>query len=61
MNYCVGFKVDARCYIHVDADSPDEAIAIAENEICDYDVTDLEWIETAAVYAEDDEGNLYEV
>ena len=60
MDYVVGFRVDARCYVHVEANSPEEAMDLAENEICCVDPADLEWVEYAPIYAEDENGNLYD-
>ncbi len=58
MDYGVCFKVDARLYVHVEADSIEEAKAIAEQEICDCDLNELEWIESEAIYVQDDDGEI---
>ena len=57
-DYGVCFKVDARLYVHVNAESIDEAKAIAEQEISNCDLNELEWIESEAIYVDDESGEI---
>ena len=56
--YGVCLKVDARLYMYVEAESIEEARAIAEREAGNCDLNELEWIDTEAIYVDNEHGDI---
>lgn len=57
MKYYVGFRVDARYIAEVEADSLEEALSKAENDICDVDFGEAEDIDCDAIWVDDENAN----
>lgn len=58
--YSVGFAVDGRVYVQVNADNTVRAVEKACQEVCDMDFGKLECIDWRAVNVEDARGRLYD-
>lgn len=57
MKYYIAYRIDARYYVDVDADSVDDALDEAERCYCDADFGVAENIEGEVVSVEDENGN----
>lgn len=57
MKYTVGFKVDARYFMDIEAENVEEALEIAQCEITDVDFGEAEDIDCDPVWVDDEDGN----
>lgn len=60
MKYTVSIAIDGRIDVQVEADSFEEAELVALGEVCYCDISTMEFINTDAVYAEDENGNCFD-
>lgn len=60
MKYTVSIAIDGRIDVQVEADSFEEAELVALGEVCYCDISTMKFINTDAVYAEDENGNCFD-
>lgn len=58
--YIVSMAVDGRIDVEVDAESVDEAFAVAVDEFMDADLKDMEVVDARPVNCSDEDGNILE-